>query len=251
MLTSILIASFIGSILGLAGGVLLLWRESLAHRFSLSLIALATGTLLAASLFDLLPEALAEGSARGIMVALFFGILSMVFFERITHALHADSSLHEEEPHDHTKDRAVVWNVMAGDSLHNFLDGFAIAVGFLGGSGLGVVTTIATLLHELPQEIGDFSIMLHAGYSRRAIIGYNLLSACMTFLGAFLGYLGGASFAFLVPYALAFTAGIFLYIALSDLVPSVVHHEHVRWYHLLFILIGAALIFGAGILGGE
>ena len=221
-LSYILIFSTVGSLISLVGGLVLLFTSQKALRLSHLLAAFAAGALLGATFFDLLPEALHQASdAQVVLTWTLLGILLFFVLERFIHWFHH----HELHHYDHhTKHRATVPLVILGDTVHNFIDGVVIASTFLVDIRLGMVTTLAVAAHEIPQEVGDFGILLNAGMRRRRILLYNLLSALATVLGALIAYRVGEAVESILPIFLAITAGFFVYISLSDLIPGI-HSE--------------------------
>lgn len=241
----IISASIFGGILSLAGGILLLFRESLARRLSLYLVSFAIGALLGAAFFDLLPEAIESFGGQAQNANLIFGmslagILLLFLFEKFLKWYHC----HEEEKCEiHTWSSAVI----LGDAIHNFIDGIIITVSFLFSVPLGIASTIAVFLHEIPQEIGDFGVLLHAGYNRSKIFFFNLLAALATPLGAILSFFAAPFFTQALPYFLAFAAGGFIYIAIADLLPQIQGRTRGSDFsHLIVIILGILLILGAG-----
>jgi len=223
MFYQVVAASVIGGVVSLTGGLLLLWREKFAKRISLYLVSFAAGSLLGAAFFEILPEALG-GIGE---VAFFFvvaGIISVFVFEKFLGWYHHHDVHHNKdtfEPSSYS-----VQTILFGDTLHNFIDGIAIALAFAVGFEVGLATTVAVFLHEIPQELGDFGVLIHRGYKRKKIILYNLLTAFATLVGAtlaflFLPFLPG-DFIF---YALAVAAGTFIYISTSDLIPELREHS--------------------------
>ena len=189
--------------------------------------------------FDLLPEAMHEGESRGVDV-FFYTLLGIVLFfliERFVHWFH-----HHEEPHEHEKEtKSTIPLIIIGDTMHNFIDGIIIAATFLVSIPLGIITSVAVAAHEIPQEIGDFGLLLHKGLRRKKILMLNVLSASVAFLGAILTYVLGSDIVEkYIPIFLALTAGFFIYIASSDLIPEI-HYEKRRGYALIETLL---LIFG-------
>lgn len=224
-LAYILLFTFLGSIGALIGGIFLLSRVRFALRISHFLAAFAAGVLLASAFFDLLPEAAHEGEKLGINV--FFwalaGILLFFAIERFVHWFH-----HHEEYHEHEKEaQAIIPLIIIGDTTHNFVDGIVIAATFLVDIQLGIITTLAVAAHEIPQEIADFGLMLHKGLSPIRVIAVNIMSASAAFLGAVITYAFGNFLQPYLPAALAATAGFFIYIAASDLIPEI-HYEKRR-----------------------
>lgn len=222
----ILVFTFIGSILSLIGGIVLLYREKLALKISHFLASFAAGTLLGATFFDLLPEAAHEaasnaaGAEESIFIWVLLGMLSFFLLERFIYWFH-----HHHEHEDPNKRKPTVPLIILGDSIHNFIDGVAIAATFLVSVPLGITTALAVAAHEIPQEIGDFGILLHRRLSKKKILIANILSAFASIVGALLTYWGGAMLTEILPALLAITAGFFIYIAASDLIPEI-HEEN-------------------------
>ncbi|MBI4095039.1 MAG: ZIP family metal transporter [Candidatus Liptonbacteria bacterium] len=240
MFLEIILATALGGVLSMIGGVALLWREDIAKRLSLTLVSLAVGSLLGAAFFELLPEAI-EGTAYGnVAAAILAGIFTLFLFEKLLKWYHC----HDHETCDY---HSFSGTVLFGDALHNFVDGVAIALSFGVGFSAGVATTIAVFVHEIPQEIGDFGVLLHAGYGRSRVLLYNFLTALTALVGAVAGYflfpfLGGA-----IGVILAFIAGSFIYIAVSDLLPELRHSgKGLDLGHLLAILAGVLIVWYAG-----
>lgn len=229
------------SLLGLVGGLLLLWKEKLARRVSHFLVSFGAGALIGIVFFDLLPEAL-EGAvdvARMLQVT-FAGFLLFYIIEKAVSWYHCH--------HHEAATRVPRYLIILGDFIHNMIDGVLIAATFLVDARLGLIAAVGVLLHELPQEVGDFGILLHSGLSRARVIGYNLLSAAGALVGGVLVLLLGAdTLTQYAPVLVALVAGNFLYIAAVDLLPSTHHHEntsrHREALHLIVFILGAALIW--------
>ena len=195
-----------------------------ARKISHLLASFAAGTLLGTAFLDLLPEAIHRGGGEEDVAAwVMAGILMFFLMERFIYWFH-----HHHE-HAAAADKPTVPLVMAGDTIHNFIDGVAIAATFMVSIPLGIVTTLAVAAHEIPQEIGDFGIMLGRGLARRKILMFNVLSAFTAILGALITYLAGESIQDYLPSLLALTAGFFIYIAASDLIPEI-HEENRRGF---------------------
>lgn len=246
-LTQIIIATSIGSIGSLIGGLILLSRKGLAESVSHILTSFAAGALLATALFDLLPEALEHAEETGSSVDVFawvlIGILSFYLLERGVHWFHFHRSRHGQDAHK----RPTLALVMFGDSMHNFIDGVVIAVTFMVNPSVGVLTALAVAAHEIPQEIGDFAVMLHEGLSRKKVLLLNIGSALLALLGALIAYLVGEQIEQFLPYALALTTGFFLYIALSSLIPEI-HREEKKGYafwETFSLLLGVVVVWAA------
>lgn len=243
MLIYILFFTLIGSVFSLIGGVLLLFKEKFALKISHFLASFAAGVLLGAAFFDLLPEAAHEGEKLGINVFSWALIGIVVFFliERSIHWFH-----HHEEFHEHKKEsKSTIPLIIIGDTVHNFVDGIVIAATFMISAPLGIVTALSVAAHEIPQEIGDFGLLLHKGLNRKKIILVNVLSASVAILGALLTYSLGNVVEPYLPILLALTAGFFIYIASSDLIPEI-HYEKRKGFALIesiLLLVGVLVIW--------
>lgn len=239
----ILLFTFFGSIAALIGGFILLFYEKLTLKISHFLASFAAGTLLGAAFFDLLPEALHTGEERGIDIFLWslIGILIFFLMERFIHWFH-----HHEDYHEHPREsKSTAPLIIIGDTVHNFVDGIVIAATFLVSIPLGIVTTLAVVAHEIPQEVGDFGLLLHKGLSKQKIIIVNIVSASAAFVGAIITYLLGDILEGYIPILLALTAGFFIYIATSDLIPEI-HHEKRRGFAVIesvLLMLGIATIW--------
>lgn len=252
LLLKIIFASLITGLLGLAGGGLtLLWKTEWVKKFSLHLISFAIGVLLATATLDLLPESieLAGKNIEGLFIGLLAGIVGFFGLERLIFKFHPhhheDDELAGAEAHHHVAPVLL----LVGDTVHNFIDGILIAVTFLANPALGLLTAVAVAAHEIPQEISDFSIMLFHGWSRKKVVWANIFSAFSSLVGAI------AAFAFrdlifpYIPQLLAFTAGVFIYIAVADLIPDVSQKtgsdkiSHI----LVLLLLGIASVWILGI----
>jgi zinc and cadmium transporter len=245
----ILLFTFIGSIGSLIGGIALLSKEKLALKISHFLASFAAGTLLGTAFFDLLPEA-AEGVEHGnkdinIFLWTLVGILLFFFIERFIHWFHHHDDFHEEDEKESAK--AAIPLIIIGDTVHNFLDGIVIAATFMISIPVGIATTLAVVAHEIPQEIGDFGLMLHKGLSKKRIIIVNLVSAGASFAGAIMTYALGNILHDYIAIFLATTAGFFIYIALADLIPEI-HHEKRRGFAIIetsLLIVGIVFIWFA------
>lgn len=220
LLTLILLFTFLGSIASLIGGFILIANKKLTQEIMPVFVPFAAGTLLSVSFFDLLPEALEfSKKSESILSIALLGIILFFLLERYLLWFH--HHLHHEE-REETKPTNTL--IIIGDTLHNFLDGVIISASFLVSVPLGVVTAIAVGLHELPQEISDFGVLLASGMKRKSVILINILSAFSSFAGAVLAFYFLSLANYLLPFLLAFAAGNFIYIASSDLIPEI-HSE--------------------------
>lgn len=231
----------------LAGGVLLLSATARA-RLLPHLVSFATGALLGAALLALLPHAV-EGAgsdhAHDIGIALVVGILVFFMLEKLVlwrHCHGPDCDTHM--PHGEARDRAAAWLVLTGDGLHNALDGVLIAAAFLTDPKLGIVTAVAVAAHEIPQEIGDFAVLLHGGFSRMQALLLNLAVSLTSVVGAVLAYFALREVMAWLPYALAIASASFIYVAVADLIPTLHRKVDARTSaaQVSLIVLGVALI---------
>lgn len=230
ILSYIILYTFIGSIGALIGGIILLSREKLALKLSHFLASFAAGTLLGTAFFDLLPEAASEAEEAGLTHDTIFlwtlaGIIIFFIIERFIHWFHH----HEEHHQEHGEEKSTLPLIIISDTTHNFIDGVVIAATFMVSIPLGMVTTFAVATHEIPQEIGDFGLMLHKGMKRGKIILVNIISAAVALIGALGTYMLGDLLEGSIPMLLSLTAGFFIYIAASDLIPEI-HYEKRKGY---------------------
>ncbi len=241
-LSYILLFTIVGSLGALIGGIVLLSKEKFALKISHLLASFAAGVLLGTAFFDLLPEALHEGEEQGIDVFLWTlaGIIIFFLTERFIHWFH-----HHEEYHDKKETKSSLPLIIISDTMHNFLDGVVIAATFMVSIPLGITTAIAVFAHEIPQEIGDFGLMIHKGLKRGRIILVNILSATVAILGALLTYALGENIEKYIPILIALTAGFFIYIAASDLIPEIHHEKRKNYiiYETFLLLLGVVLIW--------
>ena len=206
------------SLLGGLGGLVvastvLLFNDSFRARLVPWLVSYAVGALLGVSMLELLPESLVHLPAPRVFAALLGGILLFFVLEKLVLWRHCH--IHDCEVHDGS-----VFPVLVGDTMHNFVDGAVIAAAVMTSIPLGVSAAFAVAAHEIPQEVGDFAILLHAGYSRGRALLLNVLSAGASALGAIAAYFAVESVPLLLPYFLVLAAASFLYVAMADLIPG-------------------------------
>ncbi|OGE19087.1 hypothetical protein A3A14_01205 [Candidatus Daviesbacteria bacterium RIFCSPLOWO2_01_FULL_43_38] len=234
----IVTASLTVSLIALVGALFLYWERLTSQKVTLTLLSFAAGTMLAVSFLDLLPEAL-ESAAEGanIFIPVLLGIVVFFFLERFVLWFH-----HHDETHDMHPSAVLI---LLGDGLHNFIDGIAIAAAFLTNPGIGFATTLAIAAHEIPQEIADFSVLIHGGMEKTKALFFNFISGLTALVGAVLAFYFLENLTGVLPLSLAFTAGMFIYIACSDLIPEM--HQHASkqksWTQFLPFLLGIATIW--------
>lgn len=213
---------------GLASAILaasfMLLQARLRARLLPHLVSFATGALLGAALLALLPHAMESagaGAVHRLGLALVGGIGFFFVLEKLVLWRHCHADQWEgEAPHEHHRAHASAVLVLVGDGIHNVLDGVLIAAAFLTDPGLGVVTTLAAMAHEIPQEVGDFAILLNSGMSRARALALNLGTSLASVLGGVLAWYALQPVLGALPYALAVAAACFLYVAVADLIPG-------------------------------
>lgn len=210
----IILASIVTSLISLVGALTLTVSGKRLNRLVMFLVSLSAGTLIGDSFFHLLPEAVEKDNGLGLWLALIGGLLLFFVLEKVIHWRHCHLSPNENHPHP------VGAMNLVGDGLHNFIDGLIIAGSFLVDVRLGIITTIAVIAHEIPQELGEFGTLLHAGYKAKKALLLNLLSASFSILGAVLAWLLGSYSQGFVNLIIPITAGGFIYIATADLIPE-------------------------------
>jgi zinc and cadmium transporter len=225
------------SVLGGLGGLLvasgiLLINDSTRARLVPWLVSYAVGALLGVSMLAILPEALEQLPAESVFTTLLGGILLFFVLEKLVLWRHCHT--HDCEVHDGT-----VFPVLVGDAFHNFVDGAVIAAAVMTSVPLGISTALAVAAHEIPQEVGDVAILLHAGYSRGRALLLNLLSAAASAVGAVAALVAFNVVPLILPYFLALAAASFLYVAMADLIPGL-HRGRTDAHSLRQILLIAA-----------
>lgn len=235
----------VGGLFSLAGGFLIIWKPRVVMPYITSLIAFAAGAFLGVSFLDLLPEALELGAEpHPVLRAFLAGFLIFFILERVFMRYSHRHASHTHEGHQaHTE--ALPSLLILGDSLHNFLDGVVIALAWVANPHLGLLTALGVAAHELPQEIGDFAILLDRGWPKSKIIIANVFSSLCSVLGALAGFFALGFFEGQLSFLLAAVAGIFTYIAASDLIPEIHHRAgHERTYGVLVPFLAGLVLIG-------
>jgi len=228
ILLQIVIAALSGGVFATiaAAGTLVLHRSWISR-----IVSFAVGALLGAVFLELLPQALETGNAERVMVTVLAGLLAFFALEKLVlwrhahgHAEHedgADESEHEHALRAHGTDQGRSGlMILIGTSVHNFCDGVVIAAAFLASTALGVATTVAIVAHAVPQQVGDFAVLVHSGFARMRAFAYNVAVGIATLVGALAGYVALADMQQALPTALAIAASSLLYVAVADLIPS-------------------------------
>ena len=232
------LSALLVSVLSLIGIGFLFFRKKNIQLLIFLLVAFAAGTLIGDAFFHIIPESFELFDPMLVSLLIVFGFLIFFVIEKTIHWHHC----HDEESEGH-KHHISSLNLI-GDAVHNFLDGILIGVSYLASIPLGITTTIAIIAHEIPQELGDFGVLLHSGMSKRKALLFNLLSALFAVIGVVIVFLKffpiGA-----VNYFLPIVAGGFLYIGMSDLVPEL-HKENKSWQSwasFAFLILGLAFMY--------
>jgi zinc and cadmium transporter len=222
----IVIASVAGGVLSAGAAALALLLRS---GWVSTLVSFAIGALLGAAFLEVIPHAFEHGEPHTVAASILFGILAFFLLEKLL--LWRHSHEHEEadtgpgHDHDHGRSGALI---VVGDTIHNFLDGILIAAAFLQSTQLGVVTALAIVAHEIPQEVGDFLILLHSGYSKARAFLLNMLSSCATLVGGALGYYALQVIEGWTPVLLGVVAASMIYVAVADLIPGLHRRPELR-----------------------
>ena len=233
----ILAGGLVMSAVALVGSLTLLLHPGALERLLRPMVAFAAGTLLGGALLHMLPGAVATmGSGPAVFLWVLAGFAVFFALEQFLHWRHC----HHE--YAGTR-RPLTYLVLLGDGLHNLLGGFAVAGAFIADIRLGIGAWLAAVAHEVPQELGDFAVLVHGGWEKRRALLFNLLSALTFLAGGLLAY--GASRSFDVTFLLPFAAGNFIYIAASDLIPEVKQDRDLRvnLLHFACLVAGIALLY--------
>ncbi len=234
ILSSIIIASFSISLCVWLAVLFLYFKKETLSKITIFLVSLSAGALMGGAFLHLLPEASQKIEADKLYIMVLVAFIFFFFMEKLLHWRHC----HQENCPIHT----FGYMNLAGDALHNFIDGLVIASSFLIDFNLGIATTLAIALHEIPQEIGDFGVLIYAGFKKKNALILNYLVALTVVLGGVVGYFISFALHNVIPYLLPFAAGGFIYIAASDLMPEIRKETNLKKS------IGSFLIFILGII---
>jgi zinc and cadmium transporter len=247
----ILLATFFGGVVSAAiAGVISLRYLPIIIK---PMVSVAAGALLSTTLLHLLPEAMESGkNISRLFATLLGGLMFFFLLEKID--LYRHSHHHEGDDHDHhhgfdheqaSRFGGGGYAIVVGDGLHNFCDGVLIAAAFLADFRLGVLTALAVVAHEIPQEVGDFVVLINAGFSRRKALAFNLASGACAMLGGLSGYWLLEASQDLLPYFLVFSSAGFLYVAIADLIPQMQKRLPLKEIisQIFFIALGILIIF--------
>jgi zinc and cadmium transporter len=239
--------TFFISLIAWVGALALFLKEELLNKILLVLVALSAGGLIGGAFLHLLPEAISEAGAASSATLNLFSYLLIgfcIFFvlEQFIKWCHEHYGIHQKKP--------VSYLVLISDLVHNFIDGMVMAGSFMVGFPVGIVTTLAIALHEIPQEIGDFGVLVYGGFEKKRALIWNYASAITVIFGGIAGYYLSAMIEGAAVLLLPFAAGNFIYIAASDLIPEIKHGEDIRrnLVHFFTFIIGILLMLGIKLL---
>ncbi|MEY4763955.1 MAG: hypothetical protein RI907_628, partial [Pseudomonadota bacterium] len=215
-LTYILVATFVGGLVSVLLAAAL--SAPLLGLIVRHLVSLSTGVLLGTALLHVLPEAFESGQApHGLFLTLLGGLMFFFLLEKAELYRHGHHHEHDDHHHHHGFDKEQAgrggWSVLVGDSIHNFCDGVLIAAAFMTNPHLGMVTAAAIIAHEIPQEVGDYIVLINAGFSRGRALAYNMLSGMAAVVGGVLGYVLIDPWRDYLPYMMVVAASSFVYVA--------------------------------------
>ena len=234
---NLLFQALLGSVIALFGGAIFLYNKRLSSILEKYSVPFAAGVLVTVSLLGLIPESEHEIGhlVYWIVLASFLGVY---IFEHLFFDIH-----HHGDGYGHTHEikKSSVGFVIFGDTIHNFIDGVAIGASFMINPNLGLITAFSTFLHEVPHEIGDFGILLKAGWNKSRILKINIISSLMTIVGAFTVYLFSNSQS-LNGILMAISAGIFLYLGASDFLPKIQTDNKNKFKSILPLMLGSVII---------
>jgi len=237
-----LVSVLIVSAVSLVGVFTLSLKEAFLRKYIFIFISLAVGALLGDAFIHLIPEAL-ESASNPVLISILIiaGIVAFFILEKFLHWHHHGED--KNEPHVHPVGKLV----LVSDGVHNLIDGIIIGVSFIVSVPVGIATTIAVILHEIPQEIGDFTVLLHSGYNRKRALWLNFLSALTAVAGVVIAFILGESGEGFSLWALPVAAGGFIYIAVADLIPELHKTKEVRHSVLQIIAVAVGVIAMAGL----
>jgi zinc and cadmium transporter len=245
ILVSILLATTVAGVVSISAAAL--FSYTLLSKVVERMVSLSVGIMLSMSLLHALPEAFESGAEPHTLFAILLGgLLTFFLLEKFAILRHSHHHEHDGHGHAHGHDKHEAgkagWMILVGDGLHNFTDGIVIAAAYLADPSLGLIAALAIIAHEIPQEIGDFIVLLNAGFSRTRAYVYNLLCSLMAVAGGIVGYLMLARGMEWIPYVLVFASSGFIYIAVSDLMPQMQRRATMRETVPQIVLIGLGVL---------
>jgi len=244
-----IVSVIIVSLVSLVGIIALFFGKNKIDHLLLTLVSISAGTLFGGAFLQLIPEAVEESGSFTISISFLIltGIITFFLLNKLIHWGHH----HVKSGMTHTKDPnskpGIAYSNLFGDGVHNFLDGLIIAGSYMVSVPMGIATTVAIIIHETPQELADFGVLLYSGFSKRKALLFNFLSASLAILGAIVSIVIGTKSAVFVSAIVPFAAGAFIYIAGSNLIPELFHKNHgLRDLFLQFLafVAGIAIMYG-------
>lgn len=244
-LTWIVGSSLLMSVIALVGSVTLVLKEATLQRIILPLVAFSAGSLIGGAFFHMIPAGLsAYGATTGFFVWIMAGFSVFFALEQFLHWHHCHRA-------DASCKKPLTYLILIGDGLHNFIGGLAIAGTFLIDIRLGIMAWLAAAAHEVPQELGDFGVLIHGGWEKKRALLFNVLSALTFLLGGLMSYVASMTIdiAFLIPFA----AGNFIYIGATDLIPEIKQHEKLsnNIQNFVAFILGVFLMLSIKVMLGE
>jgi zinc and cadmium transporter len=236
-LVSIIASTFLITLCVWVGILFSFFKKEFLNRVVILLVALSAGSLIGGAFIHLLPEASETLPAETLFGTFILSFVVFFLIERVLHWRHC----HKAECAVHT----FGYMNLVGDTIHNFIDGLVIAGAFIVDFGLGISTTIAVAIHEIPQEIGDYGVLIYAGFSNKKALILNYLIALTVILGGIVGYFSFQHIQSILPYLLTFAAGGFVYIAASDLMPEIKRESNFKKsiYSFLIFIVGISIMY--------
>jgi zinc and cadmium transporter len=239
-LTDLFLLALVGSLFGLIGGVFFLFSKKSAFFLQKHSVPFAAGVLITVALLALIPEAYEQIGETALLIVL-LSFLAAFLLEHFILDIHHHEHDHHSGMHGKKPSKASIVLIVLGDTIHNFIDGVAIATSYFIAPPLGLVTTFSTVLHEVPHEIGDFAILLKAGYKRKNVLFINIFSSLFTVVGAFftLFFIDNT---FFLGAMLAISAGIFIYLGTIDFLPNIRYGYDSKIKSVLPLIIGVTIM---------
>ncbi|KKQ35870.1 MAG: hypothetical protein US52_C0014G0015 [candidate division WS6 bacterium GW2011_GWA2_37_6] len=246
------IISSIGvSLIAFAGLLTLSIKKEWLERVSFILVAIAAGTFLGDAFFHILPESIelsGQGELKDLFLFVLAGIVLFFALEEVIHWHHHMKDIGNEEEREHHHTKPIIFTNLVGDGFHNFLDGVAIAASFSISNEVGIATVLAIVLHEIPQEFADFGILIYSGMRRSRALFWNMISGLLSIVGVIFFLAFESLFDSIEKYILAFIAGVFIYIAATDLFPEIHNNKRVDFLQIFFVIIGISVMYALTLL---
>ena len=248
--STVLLATALVSLFSLSGIVALSMNKETLHKILFFLVAFSAGSIFGASMFDLLPEAIEMVDEEVVYLYISGGFVAFYFLERFIYWYHGHGHHDDiEEEHSDTPAGGFAYLNLIGDGVHNFIDGMVIAASFTASFEVGIATTIAVIFHELPQEMGDYGILIYAGVDKTKALIYNFIAASTVILGGVFASMFIETVESLSGILISFSAGAFIYLAASELIPELQKEKDLKksLAQFFIFIIGMAVIYSLGL----